>query len=111
MSDISTERYTEEARRGIADPVLRKALAFLQDRFGRGTAEAYRRLPEGPELRLEAHRIRERAIDNLDVLLETLAERIRARGGHVFFAATAQDADEFLGLAETLNLLQEAGLR
>ena len=51
MSDIATERYTEEARRGIADPVLRKALAFLQDRFGRGTAEAYRRLPEGPELR------------------------------------------------------------
>jgi L-lactate dehydrogenase complex protein LldF len=95
MSDISTERYTEEARRGIADPVLRKALAFLQDRFGRGTAEAYRRLPEGPELRLEAHRIRERAIDNLDVLLETLAERIRARGGHVFFAATAQDAVDY----------------
>jgi L-lactate dehydrogenase complex protein LldF len=92
MSDITTERYTEEARRGIADPVLRKALAFLQDRFGRGTAEAYRRLPEGPGLREDAHRIRERAIENLDVLLETLAERIRERGGHVFFAATARDA-------------------
>ncbi len=95
MSDITTERYTEEARRGIADPVLRKALAFLQDRFGRGTAEAYRRLPEGPELRQEAHRIRERAIENLDVLLETLTGRIRERGGHVFFAATAKDAVDY----------------
>ncbi len=106
MSDISTERYTEEARRGIADPVLRKALAFLQDRFGRGTAEAYRRLPEGPELRLEAHRIRERAIDNLDVLLETLADRIRARGGHVFFAATAQDAVDYC-----LSVARRTGVR
>jgi L-lactate dehydrogenase complex protein LldF len=106
MSDISTERYTEEARRGIADPVLRKALAFLQDRFGRGTAEAYRRLPEGPELRLEAHRIRETAIENLDVLLETLAERIRGRGGHVFFAATARDAVDYC-----LTVAQRTGVR
>ncbi|HSV94175.1 MAG TPA: lactate utilization protein B [Desulfobacterales bacterium] len=106
MSDITTERYTEEARRGIADPVLRKALAFLQDRFGRGTAEAYLRLPEGPGLREDAHRIRERAIENLDVLLETLAGRIRERGGHVFFAATARDAVDYC-----LSVARRTGVR
>ena len=92
MSDISTEKYVEEANRGIADPVLRRALSSLQDRFGRGTAEAYRKLPEGPDLRLRAHEIREKAIANLDVLLETLTAKIRRNGGQVFFAATADDA-------------------
>ncbi len=98
MSDISTEKYVEEARRGIANPVLQKALVGLQDRFGRGTAEAYRRLPEGPDLRLKAHEIRESAIAHLDVLLETLADKIRANGGHVYFAETAKEAVDY-GLA------------
>lgn len=92
MSGVRTERYVEEARHGIADPVLRRALSGLQERFGRGTAEAYRRLPEGPGLRQTAHAIREKAIANLDLLLERLAARIRGNGGEVFFAATAAEA-------------------
>lgn len=95
MSEISTENYVEEAKRGIANPVLQKALVGLQDRFGRGTAEAYRRLPEGPDLRLKAHEIREKAIANLDVLLEALADKIRANGGHVHFAETAREAVDY----------------
>jgi L-lactate dehydrogenase complex protein LldF len=95
MSEIGTEKYIDEARRGIANPVLQKALTGLQDRFGRGTAEAYRRLPEGPDLRLKAHAIREAAVAHLDVLLETLAARVRANGGQVFFAATAQEAVDY----------------
>ena len=75
--------------------MLQKALVFLQDRYGRGAAEAYRRLPEGPELRLTAHAIREKAIDNLDVLLETLAAKIRGNGGHVIFAETAKEAVDY----------------
>ncbi|MFO7706999.1 MAG: LutB/LldF family L-lactate oxidation iron-sulfur protein [Desulfobacterales bacterium] len=85
----------EEATRGIADPVLRRSLTSLQERFGRGTAEAYLKLPEGPDLRLKAHEIRERAIANLDVLLETLTARIRQNGGQVFFAETAKDAVDY----------------
>jgi L-lactate dehydrogenase complex protein LldF len=95
MSDIRTEKYVEEAKRGIANPVLQKALSGLQDRFGRGTAEAYRRLPEGPDLRLKAHEIRESAIAHLDVLLEMLAVKIRANGGHVYFAETAKEAVDY----------------
>jgi L-lactate dehydrogenase complex protein LldF len=105
MSAISTEKYIEEARRGIANPVLQKALVGLQDRFGRGTAEAYRRLPEGPDLRLKAHEIRESAIANLDVLLETLADKIRANSGHVYFAETAKEAVDYcLAVARRNNV-------
>jgi L-lactate dehydrogenase complex protein LldF len=95
MSEINTENYIAAAKHGIANPVLQKALVGLQDRFGRGTAEAYRRLPEGPDLRLKAHAIREKAIANLDALLEMLADKIRANGGHIFFAETAKDAVDY----------------
>jgi L-lactate dehydrogenase complex protein LldF len=105
MSEISTEKYIEEAKRGIANPVLQKALVGLQDRFGRGTAEAYRRLPEGPDLRLKAHEIREKAIANLDVLLETLADKIQANGGRLYFAATAREAVDYcLAVARRHNV-------
>jgi L-lactate dehydrogenase complex protein LldF len=95
MSGITTDKYVEAAKKGIADPVLQRALAGLQDRFGPGTAESYRQLPEGPELRLKAHDIREKAIANLDILLESLTSRIRGSGGHVFFAETGQDAIDY----------------
>ncbi len=95
MPDITTEKYVEAARQGIANPVLQKALTGLQDRFGRGTAEAYRRLPEGPQLRQKAHEIREKTLAHLDILLETLSAKIRASGGHVYFAATAKEAVDY----------------
>lgn len=92
MTKISPENYVAEAQKAIKNPVLQKALADLQNRFGRGTAECYRRLPEGPGLRLKAHEIRMKTIENLDVVLETLATNIRKNGGHVFFARDRQAA-------------------
>ncbi len=86
MSKITTENYVAEARKAIKNEVLQRALADLQNRFGRGTAECYRRLPEGPDLRLKAHEIRMETIENLDVVLETLAANVRKNGGYVFFA-------------------------
>jgi len=95
MPEVHTENYKEAAKTGIANPVLQKALAGLQDRFGRGTAEAYRRLPEGPNLRHQAHEIRKNAIAHLDILLEMLAEKLHANGAHVFFARTAKEAVDY----------------
>jgi L-lactate dehydrogenase complex protein LldF len=58
MSEITTADYIAEAKRALNNPVLQSALTDLQNRFGRGTALAYRNLPEGPDLRLKAHDIR-----------------------------------------------------
>jgi L-lactate dehydrogenase complex protein LldF len=92
MAEIACEHYKNRAATGIADPVLQRALVNLQHRFGRGTAEAYRNLPEGPELRFRAKAIRQHAVDHLDLLLERLADKIETRGGHVFFAEDAEAA-------------------
>jgi L-lactate dehydrogenase complex protein LldF len=95
MSEIFVGEYKSEAKRALKNEVLQGALADLQNRFGRGTARAYQKLPEGPDLRLKAHEIRKKAIENLDVLLETLAANVRKNGGHVFFANNSQHAMEY----------------
>ncbi|MGD2185017.1 MAG: LutB/LldF family L-lactate oxidation iron-sulfur protein [Desulfobacterales bacterium] len=92
MAKITTENYVVEAKKAIKNQVLQDALADLQHRFGRGTAECYRRLPEGPDLRLKAHEIRMKTIENLDVVLQTLAANVRKNGGQVFFAKDGQTA-------------------
>ncbi|MEN8808548.1 MAG: LUD domain-containing protein, partial [Desulfobacterales bacterium] len=92
MSKITTEQYKSEARKAIKDRVLQSALASVQNRLGKGTAKAYRELPEGPELRRTAHDMRMQAVENLDILLETLADNIGKNGGQVIFADDAQAA-------------------
>jgi L-lactate dehydrogenase complex protein LldF len=81
--------YLHEAEKAISSPVLQSALANLQERLGKGAAAGYQNLPEGPNLRLKAHDLRMHAIDNLDVLLETLADRVEKNGGNVIFADDA----------------------
>ena len=89
---MKSSTYTQIAADAIKNPVLRKALFGLQDRFGKGTAKGYLELPEGPELRLLAHDMRKQTIENLDVLLETLAANVRRNGGQVHFAVDARAA-------------------
>jgi L-lactate dehydrogenase complex protein LldF len=101
MSELFIGEYISEARKALNNNVLQRALADLQTRFGHGTALAYQNLPEGPDLRLKAHEIRENAIANLDVLLDTLADNVRKNGGQVFFAATAKEAVNYC--LETAN--------
>ena len=95
MTHIRTEFYKAEAKKAIQDRVLQNALANFQNRIGRATAAAYNNLPEGPDLRLKAHDIRMHAIENLDVLLEMLADKLRARGSRVFFASCAEEAVDY----------------
>jgi L-lactate dehydrogenase complex protein LldF len=92
MAEIRTQFYTSEASKAIKDQVLQRALADFQQRLSTGTAAAYLNLPEGPELRIKAHDLRMRAVENLDVLLETLADNVRRNGGQVYFAEDGPSA-------------------
>ncbi len=106
MPDLCPQNYGDAARVALGDATLQNALADVQGRLGPGTAAAYRNLKEGPALRRQAHALRMEAIANLDVLLERLADRIEDRGGHVFFAATAEEA-----VAYALRVVRRHGIR
>ncbi len=92
MVGIKPEKYREEAKKALKDQVLQNALADFQERLSTAAKSAYRSLPEGPDLRFKAHELRMQAIENLDILLETFAEKVRQNGGHIFFAEDGQDA-------------------
>lgn len=92
MAIVETEKYKTAAAKGVGDPVLQKALANLQERFGRGTAAAYLELPEGPGLRRRAHDIRMETIERLDTVLKDLSANVEKNGGHVYFADDDQEA-------------------
>lgn len=107
MTQIKTECYRKMAGKALANPTLHSALTGLQDRLGKGAAAAYRALPEGPGLRKQAHKMRMDAINHLDVLLQTLAERVRQNGGQVFFADSAKEAVDYcLDLAQRRHVKQ-----
>jgi L-lactate dehydrogenase complex protein LldF len=95
MTHITTEDYKTKAGQAAQNATLQAALSGLQARLGKGTALAYQELPEGPELRYKAHDIRMHAVNNLDVLLKQLAEKIRSQGGHVFFAEDGKSAVDY----------------
>ena len=105
MSEITSKEYIKSAHNAIADPVLQSALDSLQRRLGPATRNLYENLPEGQGLRKRAYHFRRKAVDNLDILLENLAEKVRAHGGQVHFAKTAQDAvDICIEIARTHNV-------
>jgi L-lactate dehydrogenase complex protein LldF len=86
------DRFHQAAAAALASPRLQEALATASERFvaGRLTARAER--PDWEALRERGRAIRTEALDRLDTLLVRLEEQVRARGGHVHWAADAAAA-------------------
>lgn len=87
--------YNEMSHTAIGDEVLQKALKVLQDRFGKGIMDIWAQYPETDALRNKVKATRLKNLQNLDILLAKLADRVEANGGHVFFAATAEEARQY----------------
>ena len=101
----SSPSYRQSACQGINTPCLQKSLRSLQDRYGSGALELWRQLPD-QTLR---HRVKSRRMDtlaHLDMALEQLTRAIESRGGMVYFADTAADANRYI-----VALAQKKGVR
>lgn len=92
MIEKEDVKFEDKVKKALKDEVLQGALSNVQERLSKATAAGYRSFPEGMEGRLKAHETRVRTIENLDVILDTLAENICKNGGHVFFAQDGKDA-------------------
>ncbi|MBB5173190.1 LutB/LldF family L-lactate oxidation iron-sulfur protein [Texcoconibacillus texcoconensis] len=92
---ISDEKFFDRVDKGIHDDFMRKAVTEAQGRLeGRKTAsqaeldwEAWRDLSE---------EIRQHTLENLDYYLDQLASEVASRGGHVYFAETAEEANAYI---------------
>ena len=83
--------YSKEAQKGLTSPRLQASLHTLQDRFGKGAMELWANM-EDKEMRKRVKQSRLKNLEHLDILLAELARNVRAGGGKVYFAETAQDA-------------------
>ena len=96
---INVHDYRSAAAAGIGSEQLQKSLHGLQNRFGRGAMELWAGMVD-QEMRDRVKDSRMRTFEHLDIVLTELAKNVRARGGHVHFAVTAQDAVAYtLGVA------------
>ena len=84
------------AKQAAGDPALRQALAFATDQLAVRKAAALGQLENHEDLRRSARRVRADTLGRLPEVLATLADRIEAAGGRVFFAADAAEACRYV---------------
>jgi L-lactate dehydrogenase complex protein LldF len=89
-----TSQYRIDAQKGIDSPRLQASLHSLQDRFGKGAMALWAGMDD-KDMRKRVKKSRMKNFEHLDILLAELAQNVRARGGNVYFAKTAQDAIDY----------------
>jgi L-lactate dehydrogenase complex protein LldF len=98
--------FVEASHEALQDPQLKPALARLKTHFALGRATAAARFGDFESLREQGRAIRDRALSQLDSLLEEFERRVSARGGQVHWARDAAEARTII-----LAILQERGAR
>jgi len=92
---IGNQPFFERVEKNLKDPYMRQAMASVQDRLrGRKLSATVNdeSLVDWEMWRNAGEEIRTHTLNHLDVYLEQLSDNFAARGGHVFFAETAEEA-------------------
>src|SRR5437764_2901863 len=84
--------FLTAAGQALADPPLQAALVRLTSTLLAGNRRGYAALADSGPLRDHAKRIKEHTLAHLDRYLEQLEASVHRLGGHVHWAATAEDA-------------------
>lgn len=92
----STENFKDRVEEAIADSFMRGAVSSAQQRFQTRRLHQAEVLGNWEEWRSHAEEIRQHVLENLDYYLYELSENVSKRGGHVFFAQTAEEAREYI---------------
>jgi L-lactate dehydrogenase complex protein LldF len=103
---ITSPAFKENARSALVDPQLQKALGNVRAGFIDKRQKAVDALPEFDALRDSARAIKDHALAHLDLYLEAYEKRVKAAGGHVHWAETAEDARSII-----LDICRAAGAR
>lgn len=93
---IGDTLYEERVQSGIEDEFMRSAVSSAQDRLKTRRIESEEGLGNWEEWRSLGEEIRKHTLENLDYYLEQLSEQVDKRGGNVFFASTAEEANEYI---------------
>ncbi|MER2534908.1 MAG: LutB/LldF family L-lactate oxidation iron-sulfur protein [Rhizobiaceae bacterium] len=103
---ITSPSFKDNARRALGDDKLQQALGNVQTGFIEKRRKAVDGLPEFEALRDSARDIKNHTLAHLDLYLEAYEAKVKAAGGHVHWAATAEDARKIV-----LDICRAAGAR
>jgi L-lactate dehydrogenase complex protein LldF len=95
MADYASHEhhdFTGAVAQALLDVPLQSALSRLSDTLLTANRRGYQALPDSDHLRDHAKQIKEHALAHLDEYLEQLEASVLRAGGHVHWAATAEDA-------------------
>jgi len=96
---IGDKPFKERVKDGVQQTFARRAVAAAQDGLRERKLNATERdeaLGDWETWRRAGEEIRRHTLENLDYYLEQLSENFAARGGHVFFAETAEEAQQYI---------------
>ncbi|RBW69574.1 LutB/LldF family L-lactate oxidation iron-sulfur protein [Bacillus taeanensis] len=93
---IGTEGFKERVDNGINNTFMRGAVAGAQERLSTRRIDSTEELGNWEEWRNLGEEIRQHTLENLDYYLMQFSEKVAERGGHVFFAETPDEANEYI---------------
>ncbi|WP_027953893.1 LutB/LldF family L-lactate oxidation iron-sulfur protein [Halobacillus kuroshimensis] len=93
---IGTKTYADRIQEGIDNTFMRHAVSSAQGRFRTGRLKAAEELGDWEDWRTLGEEIRTHTMENLDYYLYQLSEQVEKRGGTVFFAETAEEANTYV---------------
>ncbi|MBO0993521.1 LutB/LldF family L-lactate oxidation iron-sulfur protein [Bacillus sp. SD088] len=93
---IGTEDFTQRIDKGIHDSFMRNAVSGAQERLRTRRLDAAEELGNWEDWRSHGEEIRQHVLENLDYYLYQLSEKVSGRGGHVYFAQTPEEANQYI---------------
>jgi L-lactate dehydrogenase complex protein LldF len=88
----TSHNFPDNARTGLADPTLQRALGLARTGFPLRRRLAIERLPEFEALRDQGKAIKDHTLAHLDFYLERYEQNVTAAGGTVHWARNAEEA-------------------
>ncbi|MFD1037024.1 LutB/LldF family L-lactate oxidation iron-sulfur protein [Virgibacillus byunsanensis] len=93
---IGTDSFTNRVSESLEDTFMREAVSSAQSRLTGVREQMIEELGDWEEWRNLSAAIREHTIENLDYYLYELSENVSKQGGHVFFAQTKEEANDYI---------------
>lgn len=93
---IGERSFNNRVQQGIDNTFMRDAVSSAQARFQSNKAKAEEQLGHWEQWRELSEEIRAHTLENLDFYLEQLTENVVKNGGHVFFASTGEEANDYV---------------
>jgi L-lactate dehydrogenase complex protein LldF len=93
---IGNDQFKKRVDDGVNNAFMRFAVSSAQERLRNRRLDAAEELGNWEEWRALGEEIRQHTLENLDYYLEQLTDNVAKRGGHVFFAQTSKEANEYI---------------